>query len=180
MNCIILKHDVSFQKDVSELYLSAFPENERPPLHWFLRCLYSCVQNEVFSYYEDGFIGFAEITIHQDIVYICFLAVTEENRNKGYGSKIISDIKDKYPGYTLLVCFEEVDEKYPDYDNRKRRQNFYIKNGFKENNLKTREGDVIFQSAYCGKRKVTFAEYKILFDQCYGKEASDTYLREVK
>lgn len=181
MKCIDLKIDESVKEDISKLYLSAFPIDERPPLDWFLRCLYECENNHAFAYYDnDEFIGFSEITIFEDIVYICYLAVSPIHRNKGYGTQILDNIKQKYNGYTILLCFEEVDEKYDDYLNRKRREDFYIRNGFINNDLKTKEGPVIYQSSRIGDKKVNFDQYRHIFDQCYGKGTSDIYLKEAK
>ena len=176
-----LKLDPSFEDDISHLYLSAFPDDERPPLDWFYKCLYKYKENEVIGYFDENeFIGFVEITTYKDIIYIVFFAIIENKRNQGYGTKILSDIKEKYSNFTILLCYEEVSEKYPDYENRKHRQDFYLRNGFIDNEMKTREGDVVYQSAYIGKCKVSFEEYQNIFDLCYGTGASKTYLREYK
>ena len=103
-----------------------------------------------------------------------------KKRNRGYGSKILNDIKEKYQDKTILLCYEEVDEKYEDFLDRKNREKFYSRNGFINNELKTQEGEVVYQSAIIGNRKVTFEEYKILFDLCYGKGANEKYLKEYK
>ncbi len=172
------KIDKTTLKDVSELYLSAFPENERPPLHWFLKCL-EHESNNVYAYYEDDeFVGFCETVQYSNIVYISYLTVSPLKRNQGYGSKILSDIKKLYENSTILLCFEEVDTKYPDYENRKKRQEFYRRNGFIDYPLKTQEGEVIYQSAVIGDAVITFKIYQKIFDCCYGEGASDKYLKE--
>ena len=54
-------------KDVSDLYLEAFPVEERPPLDIFLKSL---KQKEItlLAFYEgETFIGFAYLAIHKDI-----------------------------------------------------------------------------------------------------------------
>lgn len=181
MKSLKLKENESVKNDIAALYLSAFPENERPPLEWYFSCIYRYKENEAIAYYEnDEFIGYSSLVTYQDIVYICYLAVVKEKRNRGYGSKILSDIKEKYQDKTILLCYEEVDEKYEDFLNRKNRENFYKRNGFINNELKTQEGEVVYQSARIGNRKVTFEDYKILFDLCYGKGANEKYLKEYK
>ena len=177
---ILLKENPQIQNDVSKLYISAFPENERPPLEWFYRAVNYYRENQVVGYYDnDAFIGFSYLVFYQDIVYIAFLAVDEKQRNQGYGTLILNDIKNTYSDYIKLLCFEEVDTKYHDYDNRLKRQKFYLKNGYIDNQMKTREGEVIYQSAYIGSHKVNFETYKQIFDHTYGPGTSDKYLKQV-
>ena len=178
---LLLKEHPEFKDEVSSLYLSVFPENERPPLDWFYNCLNTYKENEVVCYFdEDNFIGFSYLTTYKDIIYITFLAVSPKFQNKGYGTKILSDIKTNNKGFTILLCFEEVDKKYPDYNQRLRRQEFYKRNGFIDNDLYTREGPVVYQSAYYGSHKVSFKDYQNIFDLAYGKGASKRFLQHVK
>ena len=166
------------KKDIRPLFLSAFPEDERPPANIYFKNFKKDI-NQLFGFYDgDTFIGFASVTFYKDICYLFFLAVKEEQRDKGYGSKIISILKEIFKDYVLLICYEEVDEKYPDYENRLRREKFYVRNGFIKNPLKTNEFGVIFQSAYIGKHIVTFEEYKEIFASGFG-EFAVKFLSEV-
>ena len=166
------------KKDIRPLFLSAFPEDERPPANIYFKNFKKDI-NQLFGFYDgDTFIGFASVTFYKDICYLFFLAVKEEQRDKGYGSKIISILKERFKDYVLLICYEEVDEKYPDYENRLRREKFYVRNGFIKNPLKTNEFGVIFQSAYIGKHIVTFEEYKEIFASGFG-EFAVKFLSEV-
>lgn len=159
------------KKDIKPLFLSAFPADERPPANIYFNN-FKKDNNQLLGFYdEETFIGFASMTFYKDICYIFFLAVSSEHRDQGYGTKILSILKEKYKDYVLLLCYEEVDQKYQDYDNRLRREKFYIRNGFIKNPLKTNEFGVIFQSAYIGKHIVTFEEYKEIFASGFGKFA---------
>lgn len=180
MEKIYLKQNSKIKEDVSKLYLSAFPEEERPPLFIFYHAVNFYKRNQVIGYYENGeFIGFVYLVIFRNVVYIAFFAVNETKRNMGYGTKIFNDVKESYPEFTKLLCFEEVDTKYPDYDVRLRRQKFYARNGFIDNQLKTKEGDVVYQSAYIGNKPVDFKTYQKIFDHTYGVGTHFAYLREV-
>ena len=175
-----LKLDQSCLKDVGDLYLSAFPSDERPPLKYYLNVHNETKDNHIFAYYEkDEFIGYIQFVIYQDIVYLCYLAISENKRNQGYGTYILKDIISKYQGYVILLCYEEIDKKYPNYEQRIKRENLYKKIGFIDNHLFTKEGDVIYQSAYIGKHPVDYQTYQIIFDLCYGKNAHEYYLRNV-
>lgn len=180
MQKIFLKQNPIIKDDISSLYISAFPENERPPLEWFYKNVFSFKRNQVIGYYDNNeYVGFVYLVFFRNIVYIAYLAVSEDKRNQGYGTKILNDIKKSYPNLAKLLCFEEVDAKYSDYQNRLNRQNFYLRNGYVDNHLKTKEGEVIYQSAYIGKHPINFNTYKNIFDHTYGRGANQRYLREV-
>ena len=163
------------RNDIEPLFVKAFPMDERPPAEIYfsnfidkpsVTTLYGCYLQ------DDTFVGFTSIILYKDICYIFFLAVKEELRNQGYGSKILSYIKDKYSNKVILLCYEEVDKKYKDYELRLSREAFYHRNGFKINPLKTNEFGVIFQTAYYGSHTVSFEEYKEIFLIGFGEYAS--------
>ena len=172
------KKHPEIRKDVEPLFVSAFPSNERPdPKHYFLS--FEKPINQLFAFYDDDFVGFASTVHYKDICYIFFLAVSEKKRNQGYGSKILNEMKNLFKDDVILLCYEEVDDKYPDNDMRKRRAEFYHRNGFTINPLKTNEFGVIFQTAYFGKHKVSFEDYQEIFKIGFGAWTVD-YLKEVK
>ena len=173
-----LREHPEIKNDISPLYLSAFPMQERPPLDYFYYAVENKKENELYAYYiEDKFIGFSYLTFYKDICYIFFLAVLEKERNKGYGSEILSLIKENNKDKVILLCYEEVDEKYPDYLLRKKRKDFYISNGFKNNTLKTIENGIIFETGYIGRHKVQYEDYQKIFVLGFGK-GSERYLKK--
>lgn len=173
------KTDNSIRKDIEPLFISAFPSDERPPADYFFSS-FDKTNNHLYGFYDSGlFVGFSSVIIYKDICYIFFLAVKESQRNKGYGSQILKQIKDMYKDYVLLLCYEDVDPSYKDYENRKRREQFYMKNGFKKNPLKTNEFGVVFQTAIKGNRTVSFFEYQEIFKNGFGEFALK-HLKEVK
>ena len=104
MQKVYLKQNPNIKDDIANLYLSAFPEDERPPLSWFFKMIHFYKKNEVVGYYDNNeFIGFVYLVFYRNIVYTAFLAVTEAKRNQGYGTKILNDIRDSYPHYTKLL-----------------------------------------------------------------------------
>ena len=178
MVIISYKTNSNIRKDIEPLFISAFPREERPGPGFFFSS-FDKSNNELYGFYDnDIFVGFASTIIYKDICYIFFLAVSEQYRNQGFGSGILTELKKLYKGYTLLLCYEVVDQKYPDYQNRKRREQFYKKNGFKENPLITNEFGVEFQTAVIG-RPVSFAEYQEIFKIGFGGFTLK-HLKEVK
>ena len=179
MKIIDFQDDKSIKKDVKRLFLSAFPSDERPPVWLFFKS-FENPNNRLYAFYEEKtFVGFVSLILYKDICYLFFLAVSPELRNKGYGSQILSEMKKLYKDRVLLLCFEEVDKKYKDYENRLKRAEFYAKNGFKDNNLKTNEFGVVFQTAYIGNHKVSFEDYQNIFASGFGEFAMK-HLKKVK
>lgn len=179
MKFISYKKDNSIRKDIEPLFISAFPRDERPEADYYFSSFNNPI-NELYGFYDnDIFIGFSSISIYKDIAYIFFLAVKDEYRHQGYGSHILNELKKIYKDYVILLCYEVVDPKYPDYEYRKLREQFYMKNGFKKNPLITNEFGVIFQTAYIGNRTVSFEEYQQIFVNGFG-EFCLPYLKEIK
>ena len=109
------------------LFESAFPEEERPPFSMML----SWNHDTFFGVYgEEKYIGLVDLIVHQDLVYVFFLAIEEKCRGKGLGTRILSDLKLRYPNRRLFLLAEETGEEYPDNALRERRLRFYARNGF--------------------------------------------------
>lgn len=177
LNKILYLDQVDIKKEVSSLLESAFPEDERPPTKYFFKSLEK-KENKLYAYYLDNtFIGFAFLSFYQDVCYIFFLAVVEEYRHQGFGGQIIEDIKKEYLDLVLLLCYEEVDPKYPNYEERVIRQKFYFSHGFKPNKLKTNEYGVIYETAYIGSHQVDFTSYQEIFVLGFG-ERNRPYIKE--
>ena len=157
------------RKEIEPLFLSAFPEDERPPADYYFKSFLN-TDNQLLGFYDNNkFIGFISTVNYDDICYIFFLAVIEKERNKGYGSKMLSEMKNMFQDKVILLCYEEVDKKYQDYEKRLKRADFYKKNGFVDNELTTNEFGVIFQTVYYGKHKVSFTDYQNIFSKGFGE-----------
>ena len=158
----------SIIKDVSDLYLSAFPEDERPPLDIFLKSLKQKEITLLTFYQDEAFIGFAYLAIHKDICCLFFFAVNASYRHQGYGGQIIEILKKDYKDYVLMVCYEEVNPKYQNYEERVLRKEFYYHHGFTNNIIKTNEYGVIYETAYIGSHFVSFIDYFTIFKLVFG------------
>ena len=171
MKFINYKSNQNIKKDIEPLYISGFPEEERPPVEMFFSFALK-EDNDIYAVYDNNsFIGFTNLLFYKDLCYLFFLAVSPSYRNKGYGSQIIQEVFKNYPDKTFVLCFEEVDDKYSDNQLRKRRRDFYYRNGLKENILKTCEYGVRYDTVYHGSHQVSFEDYLSLFIHCYGQMA---------
>ena len=171
MEFINYKDNPKIRKEIQHLYITAFPRVERPPVNMFFDNAKKA-NNDLYAIYEDDkFIGFTDLLFYKDLCYLFFLAVTPENRNKGYGSQIIKEVFELHKDKTFILCYDEVDEQYSDNSLRIRRKNFYLRNGFKDNQLKTCEYGVRYDTCYHGDHLVSFEDYLGLFVHCYGPQA---------
>ena len=176
---IVYREQENIKRDVSDLFLVAFPEDERPPLETFLKSLKQKEITLLTFYDNEKFIGFAYLAIHKDICCLYFFAVNKEYRHLGYGGQIIEILKKEYKDYVLMLCYEEVDPKYENYEERVSRKAFYYKHGFIDNKIKTNEYGVIYETAYIGSHQVDFASYQEIFVLGFG-ERNRPYIKEAK
>ncbi len=122
----LLGNNPYYQK-TSELYNSAFPEEERPPFDFTLQFK----DNTMYAIEEDRrYVGPIDLSFNKDIMYIFFLAVDPFHRNKGYGARILKDITDKYADKRIYLSIEAVDPSAENYAQRLSRLGFYERNGF--------------------------------------------------
>ena len=63
-----------------------------------------------------------------------YLAVDDNMRSKGYGSRILAYVKKKYPDRPVILEVEEPDDSAENAEQRRRRIAFYKRNGFHETN----------------------------------------------
>ena len=179
MKVVSYKQNPKIRKDVQPLYVSAFPREERPPVNMFFNTL-KLDNDELLAFYDNNdFIGFANLIFYKDIIYIFFLAVSDTKRNNGYGTKILSYLKEEYKDKVLTLCYEEIDNKYKDIELRKRRKSFYFRNGFRDNEMKTCEYGVNYETCYIGSHKVNFDDYLGLYKSVFGDRV-ETIIKEIK
>lgn len=107
-----------------------FPKSESMPVKFMARDhdidLYAVFDRDLNS----AFIGFEGRYVYGRAVYIFFLSVGKEFQGIGYGSQIINKIFELYPGKTVFLDLEQLDEKAENALQRQRRRRFYLRNGF--------------------------------------------------
>ena len=91
--------------------------------------------------------GLTYVITYQNLSYILYLAIDEKQRGHGYGSGVLQLLKKRYP-HTIMLCIEEVDEKYENYQQRIHRKSFYLRNGFLEMGFKYVEKGVKYEMLY--------------------------------
>lgn len=124
-----------FKKDVYIRYIELFPQNERKGL-WIIRSNMKKGIIKIFKIIEqDKFLGFMIINNIDDNKYVQldYFAILPEYQSKGYGSKAILELKEKYKNKKAI--FIEVEKEgygKTEEENiiRKKRAKFYERLGF--------------------------------------------------
>lgn len=181
LNFIDYKNNSGIKKDFTYLCKEAFPWNEIPPPCILLKKAMS-PSNTLFCIYEEQeFIGLTYLINKNDICYVFLLAVHPNKRSKHYGEKILTEIKRMYKEKTILLSYEEVDQKYKNYEQRLRRKAFYDRNGFYPIALISQEFFVRYQVASSNINKnVTYKDYAEILSLVFGKCWVSLFFKEIK
>lgn len=122
---------------IKALYGRAFPANERQPFK--LLCDEKQGHIEMYAFYDDElFCGFAVLLNCNDISHIIYFSILEDLRNRGYGSQVLQSIHRLKSGLRVIVDIERVTETCDNPEQRVKRKQFYLWNGYKETEVKYR------------------------------------------
>jgi len=86
-------------------------------------------------YDDETFIGYMVVVTHKEMAYLFFLAIDHRYRGMGYGSHAIQKLKERYPKFSHVVDFEMLDDSAPNKEQRIKRKQFYLRNGYRETGL---------------------------------------------
>ncbi|MBO5322916.1 MAG: GNAT family N-acetyltransferase [Oscillospiraceae bacterium] len=125
---IDIVHNKPLQRQAKALYLQAFPKEERLP--WWLLRLNARRRGIDITAYLDGeqFCGFTASVTVEGMHFLLFFAIKQSLRGKGYGSAILTQLRNEHQTVTLNI--EPLIPTAPNLEERKNRFAFYRKNGF--------------------------------------------------
>lgn len=69
------------------------------------------------------------------MILVEYLAVSNQIRSKGTGSKILGEICRQYDDKRILLLIEKIDETANNLEQRIARKRFYLKNGFESSGV---------------------------------------------
>ena len=129
------------KKEIKKIYINSFPRDERFPF-WLLKYC-SKEKNVLFNVILDNnkAIGMEYTIRYENIAYLMYLAISEKQRGKGYGSKILKDLLKKYE--TIILSIERPNNNLD--DTKKVRKKFYLRNGFFETNKFIKDNGIEYE-----------------------------------
>jgi len=88
---------------------------------------------EFISFHDKHILcGFVYMATIKNLTFVMFLAVDENIRSKGYGSRILEKIQSMHTDNKIIISIERCNEDAKDIDQRIRRKKFYVNNGYVE------------------------------------------------
>lgn len=122
---------------IKRLYEEAFPENERFSFSAMIKN--ESGHYETFGFYKDeAFVGFAILLNSGDISHILYIATLPEVRGNGLGAKALGALGRIKNEMKIIV---DIERELPDCEEnelRRRRKNFYLRNGYEETEIRYR------------------------------------------
>lgn len=137
-------------KQVCDLYKKSFPANERYPM-WLIRLLAKRSFVDFIALYDNNlFCGFSYLVHYKDLTFVFYLAIDDKLRSKGYGSQALQTIIKHYAPNDIVLNIEKV-EPSDNYNQRVKREKFYLKNGFVHTKYLSVKYDTPLQTMFYGK-----------------------------
>lgn len=154
------------------LYQSAFPANEKKPFS-MIRSMHKKGKSDVWYCERNGKFAGLVITINgPEQVLLDYLAVAKKRRGQGVGSEMLQAMRKQYEGRGVFLEIEIVDENAENFEERKRRKQFYLSNGMTPMNVFVElfGVDMELLGFDCS---LTFEEYHAFYRDNYNAWAAD-------
>ncbi len=124
-------------EEVVQFMKRVFPKEELLPM-WIIK-LMTIKKNYDFKVYYDNdlFVGITFTIDFKDTLFVFYIAVNDKIHSKGYGSKLLQLLFNKYPDKSVTLFIETMDDKKAaNYEQRVKRLAFYKRNGFVNTGIK--------------------------------------------
>ena len=165
-------------EEIKQLYWDAFPFEERIP--FYIMVLVGNDRGvEFLSVYDDDiWLGFIHTLVGEKLSYIFYFAIDGRLRRSGYGSKILREYKKMHPRLSLAI--EPVEEGSGNIKQRKKRLEFYNKNGFETLDTRVMEMGVEFELMGAKGMEIKESDYKSLVKKFFDSFDRDKRVLSVK
>jgi len=152
----IVKFKNKYYKEVNSIYKESFPKEERYiSLNRMIKSdntdLYCLIEKEIVC-------GIIYLIKYESTIFILYLAVNSNKRANGYGSYMLKWCLDQFNNYKIFLNIEEINDKKPDFETRKRRLKFYLNNGFYLTNIISKDENEKFH-VLSNQKKINVNEY---------------------
>lgn len=161
------KADTKELKKLKRIYLEAFPKMERKPF-WLMKKKAKQEIMELLAIKELGqTVGLAFMVFSEDLALLDYFAIDSACRGQHLGAKALKALQKRYEGKRFFLEIEQMDETAPNNLERKKRKQFYLRNGMQETAIQVRAFQVPMELLTDGK-SVTFEEYYRLYQEAIG------------
>ena len=165
-------------EEIKRLYWDACPFEERIP--FYIMVLVGNDRGvEFLSVYDDDiWLGFIHTLVGEKLSYIFYFAIDRGLRQSGYGSKILCEYKKMHPRLSLAI--EPIEEGSDNIKQRKKRLEFYNKNGFETLDTRVVEMGVEFELMGAKGMEIKESDYKSLVKKFFDSFNRDKRVMSVK
>ena len=146
-------------KQIRQLYETAFPEDEQIPWDDLMR-LVGEMPLDFTAYYDgEAFIGFTIVYPRKSFNWFWYFAVCKELRGKGYGQQILTLLIERYKGQPFVLDMESTTQVCDNLEERRKRQAFYLRNGFRDTNVYRTYNDITMTIMMRGEGTFTMQDW---------------------
>ena len=175
---------------IKQLYETAFPEDEQIPWKDLMHLIGEMPLDFTAYYDGEAFIGFTIIYPRKSfnrrtkqgqsgtcssyalqgggrpkVNWFWYFAVREELRGKGYGQRILSQFLDNYEDQPFVLDMESTTQVCDNLEERRKRQSFYMRNGFWDTNVYRTYNDIIMTIMMMGEGTFTMQDWDDIVDE---------------
>ncbi|MBQ2881842.1 MAG: GNAT family N-acetyltransferase [Clostridia bacterium] len=165
----ILTNSRKYLKELKELYIEAFPKEERKTFTFIeqLKKEGKCIVHTFIE--NENFVGLAIVLSDEKYALIDYLAVSPKVRSLGIGSKILNELKKRYKGKCLFLERETILKNCENPEQRKRRRDFYLRNEFSNSEVYVNVYSVEM-TLMTYQNNITFEEYSQFLKKTLGEK----------
>jgi GNAT superfamily N-acetyltransferase len=157
--------------NVESLYKRAFPRNERAPL-WLLIHKVAKGKLQFNSLYDnESWIGLISTSVCKYIVYVIYFAIDDTHRSGGFGSKVLTALKERNPDKRIVLTIEPINDKANNFTQRVKRKKFYEKNGYRSSGYIVEEFGQSFEMLLLGA-SISPEEIRMVYRSFIGRVLS--------
>ena len=144
---------------IKQLYETAFPEDEQIPWDDLMRLIGEMPLDFTAYYDGEAFIGFTIVYPRKSFNWFWYFAVREELRGKGYGQRILSQLLGNYEDQPFVLDMESTTQVCDNLEERRKRQAFYLRNGFRDTNVYRTYNDITMTIMMMGEGTFTMQDW---------------------
>ena len=135
---MIKKEDLKTSKYIYRTKIMRdFPEAERMPYSRYKRAIKNKIMRTYSFFINEVRYGYITTIEEEGVVFIGYLAIEKDYRNKGYGSKMLKELYEYFNDKKYIIIEADSPEgikNQNELDIINKRKKFYFKNGFEEIN----------------------------------------------